>query len=144
MQRYRDWPQRLSAYLRETSRTPFVSVDSYGERDCALFAAGAVQALTGEDLTAEYRPPGSNRPYTTYHEGLALTGFKRLSKFVDHLLPRTTRAKAQRGDIAWVVERTPPDNHLRGCLMVVDGSTLAALGGERRPLSAGRRFWRVG
>lgn len=132
--RFDDWGPRLSMYLREASRQPF----GYGASDCALFAAGAVQAITGRDLAAEYRGK-----YTTYPEGLALTGAKRLSKFVDGLLPLTTAAHAHRGDVAWVVGPTEPDGRLRGCLMVVDGSHLVGPAGVRQPRSAGHRFWRV-
>ena len=46
-----DWRPRLVAYLARITATPF----AYGTHDCALFAAGAVEAMTGEDLAAPYR-----------------------------------------------------------------------------------------
>lgn len=132
--RYDDWGPRLTMYLRDASREPF----GYGSSDCALFAAGAVQAITGQDLAADFRGK-----YATYHDGLRLTGAARLSKLVDGLLSLTDRAHAHRGDIAWVVEPTEPDGRRRGCLMVVDGAYLIGPAGQRRGRSAGARFWRV-
>jgi hypothetical protein len=49
--RLTDWRPRLQAYLAEVTARPF----AYGSHDCALFAAGAVQAMTGEDLARDYR-----------------------------------------------------------------------------------------
>ena len=61
MQRYPDWPSRLERYLQAARGRPF----SWGENDCALFACGAVAAMTGEDpasrFRAGYRPPPAKR-----------------------------------------------------------------------------------
>ena len=43
-----DWRSRLGAYLAGKRTSPFV----YGEHDCARFAAGAVEAVTGSDPSA--------------------------------------------------------------------------------------------
>lgn len=43
MRRLPDWPQRLATYVDAHRATPFV----WGSHDCARFAAGAVQAITG-------------------------------------------------------------------------------------------------
>lgn len=51
MPRLTDWRPRLAAYLAAVARAPF----AYGHHDCALFAAGAVAAITGEDLAAPWR-----------------------------------------------------------------------------------------
>lgn len=40
-----NWEQRLSAYITTLAARPF----DYGRHDCALFAAGAVEALTGHN-----------------------------------------------------------------------------------------------
>lgn len=40
-----DWEARLSEYLIKVGAEPF----QYGRLDCALFVAGAVEAMTGED-----------------------------------------------------------------------------------------------
>ncbi len=46
-----DWRPRLVAYLATVSAKPF----AYGSQDCALFVAGAVEAMTGSDPAAGYR-----------------------------------------------------------------------------------------
>ncbi len=51
MSRRKDWQPRLIAYLAAASRKPFVP----GEHDCALFMAGAIEAMTGEDPAAKWR-----------------------------------------------------------------------------------------
>ena len=94
--RLTDWRPRLSAYMAETAHQGF----RYGSNDCALFAAGAVRAMTGHDPAAGYR--GS---YTTLEGGL-----KRLRKagFADHidqaasLFEEIHTAFAQVGDIAMI------------------------------------------
>lgn len=51
LQRFPDWRPRLVAYLETVRARRF----SYGQHDCALFAADAVQAMTGTDLAADFR-----------------------------------------------------------------------------------------
>lgn len=50
MTRLPDWRTRLVAYLARVSRLALV----YGSHDCALFWAGAVEAMTGHDLAARW------------------------------------------------------------------------------------------
>ena len=51
MTRREDWFVRLSGFLAVAERCAFVP----GQFDCALFAAGAVEAMTGVDLAAHWR-----------------------------------------------------------------------------------------
>lgn len=46
------WERSLFAYLEAAETRPFL----WGEFDCCLFAAGAVQAVMGVDVTAEFPP----------------------------------------------------------------------------------------
>lgn len=46
-----DWQLRLEAFARERLAMPF----QWGRNDCALFAADAVQAMTGERLLPNMR-----------------------------------------------------------------------------------------
>lgn len=46
-----DWKPRLASYLAQVVRREFVP----GVHDCALFAAGAVDAMTGVDIAAPFR-----------------------------------------------------------------------------------------
>lgn len=73
MSRLPDWKNRLHAYLDDCARTPF----ALGTHDCALFAAGAVAAMTGTDIAAPYRGR-----YTTLKGGLRLL---QQAGFADHV-----------------------------------------------------------
>jgi hypothetical protein len=71
--RHPDWKSRLHAYLAECAQTPF----GFGTHDCALFAAGAVAAMTGDDFAADYRGR-----YSTLKGGLRLL---QKAGFADHI-----------------------------------------------------------
>ena len=71
------WEDRLAQYLLDCTQLAFV----WGMHDCALFAAGAVHAMTGEDLGAIFRGQyndalGSERVLRRYmtENGLKLGG----------------------------------------------------------------------
>ena len=49
--RISNWPKVLHQVIDERRGVPF----SWGENDCALFAADVVQALTGTDYASSYR-----------------------------------------------------------------------------------------
>lgn len=46
-----DWGARLSSYIAASMRRPF----AWGSHDCVMFAAGAVEAMTGHDPAATHR-----------------------------------------------------------------------------------------
>lgn len=46
-----DWEDRLRTYLDRVAEDPF----RWGQHDCALFAAGAIKAMTGFDPAADLR-----------------------------------------------------------------------------------------
>lgn len=89
-----DWFPRLLSWLGECRAMPF----AYGRHDCALFAAGAVQAMTGYDFAAGYRGR-----YSTLAGGLRVL---RRDGFSDHVelaarhLPVCHPAQAMPGDLA--------------------------------------------
>lgn len=91
-----DWRARLLAYGRESAATAF----AYGRFDCALFAAGAVQAMTGTDYAAPFRGR-----YRTRIGGLRVL---RAAGHADHIalaaatLPACPVLRAQVGDLAVV------------------------------------------
>jgi hypothetical protein len=93
MHRHPDWPARLSRYLSLVDRAPF----DPGRLDCALFAAGAVEAQTGLDLAAGWRG------YATLEEGfqrLSRAGFEDHVALVASLLEEVPVGDALPGDIA--------------------------------------------
>jgi hypothetical protein len=116
MDRLPDWKPRLIAWLASIAGTPFEP----GKHDCALFVAGAIEAMTGEDPAARFRGR-----YTTVRGGLRVI---RAEGFGDHVdmvssrLEEVAPLMAQVGDIA--VVDTP-----RGlALGVVAGAEILVLG----------------
>lgn len=89
-----DWHSRLSDYIDAVRRTPF----AYGRHDCALFAAGAVEAMTGVDPSVELRGK-----YKTLGGGLRQLkrlGFADHGEFAAFLFEEVHPSHAQIGDIA--------------------------------------------
>ncbi len=103
-----DWPMRLSNYLTERRNMPF----AWGSNDCVMFAAHAVEALTGINHYAEYEG------YTTEAEALEIIAENGgMSALIDkHLsISHNNILKAKRGDL--VLAKMP--SHTMG---VVDDS----------------------
>ena len=93
LSRLPDWRSRLTVHLDTVARDAF----SYGSHDCALFAAGCVQAMTGVDLAARYRGL-----YRTLKGGLKLLdkdGFDSHLAVVRAHFAEVPPAFAQVGDI---------------------------------------------
>ncbi len=93
MIRHPDWQARLTAYLAQVSATAFAP----GHLDCALFAAGAVEAQTGVDHADDWRGR-----YIDLAEGMGLlaeAGHADHVALVATLLPEVPVAEAQPGDI---------------------------------------------
>lgn len=91
-----DWKPRLAAYLSSCARQPFAE----GRHDCALFAAGAVGAMTGNDPAARWRGK-----YQTTRRGLGLlkrAGFADHIALAVHLFAEVHPAFACAGDLAIV------------------------------------------
>ena len=87
------WRARLTNFLRENHQRPFEA----GRWDCAIWAAGAVEAMTGEDLMRGFRG------YRTIAEGkrkLQAKGFEDHVAYVAAHLPEVPPAFAQPGDVA--------------------------------------------
>lgn len=86
------WRGRLAEYLASVADKPFRP----GHHDCALFAAGAVAAMTGADPAAAWRGR-----YTTLAGGLRVIrrdGHAGPIDLVASLYPATKRPQA--GDVA--------------------------------------------
>lgn len=88
-----DWQARLAAYVASHQRTPFAD----GRNDCATFAAGAVEAMTGRD------PMHAWRGYDLIADGLRdlrAAGFKDHIAFAASLFNEIHPAHAHVGDLA--------------------------------------------
>lgn len=109
-----DWPSRLDEYLRSMARARF----QWGACDCVLFAAGAVQAVTGAR-------PALPR-WTTRRQALReLARRGGLAAATDAVLPRLAApAMAQRGDLVLV----QPHGQAAPALAVCVGHAWAAPG----------------
>lgn len=129
-----DWKGRLTAYLIAAASRPY----SLGQHDCALFAAGAVDAQRGLDPARDWRGR-----YDTKLGGLRLL---RAAGHEDHiaataaLLEEIRPVFAAGGDVAMVSEADAPS------LGVVQGEMVYVL----RPDGLGLvpramivRAWRV-
>lgn len=96
MIRLPDWEERLHHYLAEHERAVFV----WGGFDCALFAAGAVEAQRGDDPAAAYRgrystAVGAARALRRYGEGT-------LEATIDAGFAERPIGFARRGDLVLV------------------------------------------
>jgi hypothetical protein len=117
MTKLSDWQARLNAYLARVWFRPF----AYGAHDCALFAAGAVEAMTGVDPAAAYRGR-----YATQADGMALLlvegGAMSPIAHARMLFDQVEPAFAQTGDLAAV--ETPEGRALgvvRGAVVYLAG-----------------------
>ena len=93
IQRRPDWRSCLTIHLDKVARDPFI----YGTHDCALFAAGCVEAMTGVDLARRYRGI-----YATLKGGLkllAVDGFDSHVAVVRAHFAEVPPSFAQVGDI---------------------------------------------
>lgn len=88
-----DWRARLAQYVAAMAGQGF----SYGALDCALFAAGAVEAMTGADLAAGYR--GRYRTLTGGLRHLRAAGYADQVALAAACFPEVPPAYAAAGDL---------------------------------------------
>lgn len=119
-----------------------VAVHVWGKMDCALFSAGAVEAMTGVDLMAEFRGRYSDEAGAM--AVIRKAGYPNLAALLDSRLPMQSRPFARRGDL--VMDRA-------GNLAVVWGEVALAIGEEadtgregivRVPRENWRKAWKIG
>lgn len=95
MRRLVDWRARLTAYLAQVSGKSFRP----GRHDCALFVAGAVEAMTGVDHARGWR---GYRSLATGQKKLEARGFADHIALIANILPEVSPIMAQVGDLAVV------------------------------------------
>ena len=98
MIRHPDWPSRLDRYVRSAQGKRF----RRGRDDCALFACGAIAAMTGEDPGAWFR--GRYRSAFAARHALRLFAGGGLAETVEKLAERhqateVAPLQARRGDL---------------------------------------------
>lgn len=129
-----DWHPRLTAYLGKITPVAF----RMGSQDCALFAAGAVEAMTGHDPAAGFR--GTYTDLKTGLKRLKAAGFDSHVQIADRLFERVHPAFAQVGDLALI---EVSEGYALG---VVAGELLACLNPQGlawMPRSAAVAAWTV-
>lgn len=116
-----DWEARFHAYIGRVAREGF----AFGHHDCALFAAGGVEALTGQDPAASWRGR-----YTTELGGLRhlrRAGFRDHVAHAESLFPALPVTGAMPGDLAVIAN---PDGRNAGgldALGIVQGEVIYVL-----------------
>ncbi|WP_295560634.1 hypothetical protein [uncultured Sphingomonas sp.] len=135
MQRHAGWETALHDYLAALSGAVFV----WGRLDCALFAAGAVEAMTGVDPAADFRgrystPNGAVRALRRYGAGT-------LEATIAARFGEIRTAFARRGDLVLV------DGMVGVCVgadAVFIGETDGEAGLVRFPRTSWQKAWAVG
>jgi hypothetical protein len=89
------WEQALADYIAIKRHEPF----EYGVNDCCLFAAGAVEAITGEDPMSEFR--GKYDSLKGSLKVIKEIGAGTLEATLDGKFPEVAIGNAQRGDLAF-------------------------------------------
>ncbi len=127
-----DWEARLSAYIAERAEMPF----QWGVNDCALFGAGAVHALTGEDFGKPWRGKYSTEAGAA--KALKRRGFDDVAgPFTQALGEPVAAAFARRGDIV-------SDGANLGVMWAPGALFVGEAGLVRQPFVTLVRAWRVG
>lgn len=139
--RYSNWPARLGRFLDEVCQQEF----KWGEHDCALFACGCIEAMTGIDLARDFRGEYNTRA------GAARAMRQFAGKGLEAVVEKRTAAYgmrevdvrfAQRGDVVLLETKLGP------ALGIVHLNGVAAVFAAPEGLTfvhthACRRAWRV-
>ncbi len=95
MSRSETWERDLADYLASHRDRVF----THGSHDCALFAAGAVLAMTGHDPAKAFR--GKYKSQASAVRALRTIGAGDLESTIDSMFERVPPGFAQRGDLIW-------------------------------------------
>lgn len=117
MIRRKDWRARLGEKIEELRRQPFEP----GTHDCALFAAGCIEAMTGVDLAASFRGRYSSIPGAM--TALREAGYASIVDMLSEKLTEIPASRAVHGDIAAIAT----DDAIGWNLGVVNGETVIVM-----------------
>lgn len=95
-----DWPDRLIAAVEAQRRMPF----TWGVADCATLYGAAIEALTGEDPLARFRPWHDERDAL---RAVLAAGCRSAAEFVGMTMVKIEPARAQRGDFGYLAGEQP-------------------------------------
>jgi hypothetical protein len=137
MRRFEDWDTRLEAYISANRDRAFI----YGQWDCFQFVRGAVQAMTGADIAARFKPYGSKLGYL--RQMYRFCDSILLDHFADVLLGSVARAEdaafAHRGDVVFTRDGAFGIVGLNGRSIMM----LAETGMTWRPMSIVYMAWEI-
>lgn len=132
--RRNDWEQALAEYLAEHREAVF----EWGQCDCAMFAAGAIEAMTGVDPADDVR--GRYKSQAGAGRAIKRKGFADLGEWVSSKFEEVAPVFAHRGDIVMV----------GGSLGICAGAAAWFVGEEgqasglvSQPMPMWERAWRV-
>ena len=132
--RIQGWPERLATLIERHAHTPF----GWGTFDCCLFAADAVEKITGEDYGASYR--GTYRTQKGAYRALSARGIDSVDTIPDEYFARIPVLMARRGDLCAV---TTTEGMALGICCGISVACAGEHGVEMLPLSAAVTAWRV-
>jgi len=133
--RLQDWPERLAALVEARREAPF----AWGSNDCALFAADAIIAVTGDDPAASFRGYASEQEAEGVLRTLGLEGTV-AAALAEFGCGACQPGLVQRGDVALALLGNQPT------MTVVLGEVLAGPGPEGLvflPMARILRAWSV-
>ena len=129
MKRIPDWETRFADFIHSRLRTPF----RWGGQDCALFACDGVEAITGDDLAAEWRGNYSDaKSALAAMKNYAGGGIEELAekKATEHGLAEVHLNLAGRGDLVLIRQDAEEENRLALGIISLDGRRAACAGGD--------------
>lgn len=136
MERRGDWDARGAAFIASVRSKPH----AYGSHDCLMFLAGAIQAVTGEDLARGHR--GKYKSAASASRYLRSLGFETPEAFLDSILEQKPHGHAQRFDVVLASDGIPA--LCMGAFALSVGEEGGAEGLVKVPRSDWRKAWRVG
>jgi hypothetical protein len=93
LERVEDWSTALALETNKISGKPH----AWGQNDCAIFAANAIRAMTGQDPMKGIR--GRYKTAIGAARVIKNDGFQSLAAYVSALFPEIEPADAKRGDL---------------------------------------------
>ena len=136
-----DWPEKLADYIHKNLRTPF----KWGSFDCCLFACGAVLAITGTDLAADFR--GQYNDLKSAYAAVKNYAGGGIAELVDkntkeHGMVEVPVAFASRGDIVLVTQAGGDTIGIVG-MDGIDAMCVGELALTRVPRKQWIKVWKV-
>lgn len=93
--RVSNWEEALSHYLQDRREMPF----EYGVNDCCMFAAGAVEAITGQNPMSDFI--GKYKSLASSVRAIKDAGYESIEQIIDERFEEIPVGFASTGDLAF-------------------------------------------